>query len=210
MDDQHLASPPAPTSGRPPGAWLSWVAAVVGVGAVAVLVYVATLLVGSARESRAVEEAGRNLPAVGTYALRGAELTQEPSELWRLTATQAQVRPDGVRVLFTWTNAAGQELPWSCPGPVPLDTWRSASVEVPGAAAGATASRCRRDAPAAADVAPDATVQDWQEFPRDGAWGAGPTRLTAQPAQDGAGAAVDTDPAVTFVVDLAAAEFTAD
>ncbi|WP_432540397.1 hypothetical protein [Kineococcus sp. SYSU DK002] len=202
MDDQHLTSPLAPAPQPPRGGWLGWVAAVVGVGAVAVLVYVATLLVGSARESRAVEEAGRNLPAVGSYALRGPDLTQEPSELWRLTATQAQVGPDRVRVLFTWTNTADRAQPWSCPGPVELRTWRSASVEVPGAAAGATASRCGRDAPAAADVAPGASVQDWQEFPRDGAWGAGPTRLTAQPAADGAS---DADPAVTFVVDLAAA-----
>lgn len=212
VTDQHLDAPPAPTPPRAGGTWLGWVAAAVGIGAVAVLVYVASLLIGSARDSRAVAEAQKHLPAVGTYALTGSGLTQDPSAQWSLTATSAEVSDDEVRVHLTWTNTTGQARQWACPGPVELTRWQSASVRVEGAGAAGSGNHCTRDAPKAQDVAPGASVQDWEAFPRDGAWGAGATTLTAQVAQDGGDgdyAAAGQDPDVTFTVDLGSATFTA-
>ncbi|WP_432564859.1 hypothetical protein [Kineococcus sp. SYSU DK003] len=204
-DPATAPNTPQNTQGR----WLGWVAAVVGIGAVGVLVYIATLLVGSARDSRAVEEAARNLPDVGTYQLTGDELTQRPDEQWEITATTAEVGEQEVRVNLTWTNTSEQTLEWACPGPVELERWQSASVEVSGAGAAGSSSHCTRDDPDAQQVAPGASVQDWQAFPRGGAWGAGATRLTALEAQDGEDSSdlgnVDTEPDVTFVVDLGSA-----
>lgn len=147
--------------------------------------------------------AERNLPAVGTYRLTGADLTEHPSPQWSVTATSAEVGESEVRVHLTWTNTSGQALVWACPGPVDLTRWRSASTEVSGAGAAASSAHCTRDEPADQHVAPGAAVQDWEAFPRDGAWGAGATRITAQLAQDdGDYGAGEQDPAVTFVVDL--------
>ncbi|MEZ0492947.1 hypothetical protein AB2L28_11960 [Kineococcus sp. TBRC 1896] len=219
MTDQDLLTPTSPS--RTPGGWLGWVAAVVGIGAVGVLVYVATLLVGSARDARAIDEASRNLPAVGTYELAGSvpaeQLTQEPSEQWSLTATEAEVGQDEVRVHLTWTNVSRQSVTWACPGPVDLTRWRSTSVRLSGAGAGASSGHCTRDQPGAQEVAPGGSVQDWEAFPRDSAFGAGPARITAQvtrPSDDAAGnglggGAVDDTPDVTFTLDLARAAFTA-
>lgn len=215
MTDQHLSAPPTPTPPRAGGTWLGWVAAVVGLGAVAVLVVIASLLVNSARDSRAVAEAQKHLPAVGTYALTGPGLTQDPSAQWSLTATSAEVSTDEVRVHLTWTNTTDQTRRWACPGPVALTRWQSASVRVSGAGAAGSGNHCTRDTPNAQEVAPGASVQDWEAFPRDAAWGAGATKLTAQLVRDdgsgadGDGAVADQDPDVTFTVDLGSAAFTA-
>ncbi|MEZ0163705.1 hypothetical protein AB2L27_02865 [Kineococcus sp. LSe6-4] len=218
MTDQDPLTSPSTSPTRTPGSWLGWVAAVVGIGAVAVLVYVATLLVGSARDARAIDEASKNLPAVGTYELAGTvpaeQLTQAPSEQWSLTATQAEVGREEVRVHLTWTNVSKQTATWACPGPVDLTRWQSTSVRLSGAGSGASSAHCTRDEPTAQEVAPGGSVQDWEAFPRDSAFGAGPARITAQvdrPSEesDGLGGTVDDTPDVAFTLDLAKAAFTA-
>lgn len=214
MTDQDLLTPTSPS--RTPGSWLGWVAAVVGIGAVGVLVYIATLLVGSARDARAIDAASKNLPAVGTYQLEGsapaAQLTQEPSEQWSLTATRAEVGQDEVRVHLTWTNLSRQAATWACPGPVDLTKWQSASIRLSGAGAGSSSAHCTRDQPNAQEVQPGGTVEDWEAFPRDSAFGAGAAKITAQvarPADDSDYGTVDDTPDVTFTLDLAKAAFTA-
>jgi hypothetical protein len=214
VTDQHLLTPTTPS--KAPGSWLGWVAAVVGLGAVAVLVYIATLLVGSAKDARAIDVAEKHLPAVGTYGLAGSvpaqDLTQQPSEQWSLTATQAEVGEQEVRVHLTWTNLSKQAVTWACPGPVDLSKWQSTSVKLSGAGAGASSAHCTRDQPAAQDVAPGGSVQDWEAFPRDSAFGAGPAKITAQIVRPSDGSdygTTDDTPDVTFVLDLAKASFTA-
>ena len=201
---------PGKAPGAPRGGLLTWLAGFVGLGAVVVLVVVATLLVHSARSRGAVEEAGRHLPAPGRYdvsAERPASArTADLADGWRLTVTGAEVGASDVRVLLTWTNTAAQARRWACPGPVTLSDWQDASIAVPGAGAAATGSRCGQDAPTAQDVAPGATVADWRTFPRDAAWGAGATRLTAQDPTDadatGVYGSAEREPAVRLVVDL--------
>lgn len=178
------------------GRLLTWLAAVVGIGAVAMLAFVGSQIVGSAASRNALEDAQRNPPAPGRYAATAAA-TAAGDDL-EVALDGVAVVPERVEVTLTWTNTGAEAIAWECAVfAAPRLTWYAQSVDLDAYASPESTPACdaRAEVPR---LAPGASRTEVRSFPLDGSWGAGPVRLFFDNGTDGI-------PTAEFTVDLEAA-----
>jgi hypothetical protein len=168
-------------------------AALVGIGAVAVLVFVGSQIVGSITSRGALEEAQDNLPEPGSYAVSAS--AADAGDDLEVVVTGVVVRSDRVDVALTWTNTGEGSIAWECQVfAAPRLTWYAESVDLDAYASPESTAPCdnRVEPP---QVAPGDSRSEVRSFPLDGSWGAGPVRLFFDNGADGI-------PTAEFTVDL--------